>query len=189
MAESLSLLERLEARAAPSGTATPHHALNYNYPLAWYRRPDGDIVQLQSDPNNRAMYEDLGFVILRLAEVKEWEQEVRPEVVAQQKRKAQLITGIRSLVARHPQMQMLPDDDFALREMDIPELEAEFASLCEQAGYKPRLPRIPPEKAAPKEQLLMGVETSASHTQEEIASKMQRGEGYDPIDQARRRPR
>jgi hypothetical protein len=189
LAESLSLLERLEQRAAPSGPAIPHHALNYNYPLAWYRRPDGDIVQLQSDPNNRAMYEDLGFVILRPNEVQEWEQEVRPEVVAKQKRKAQLITGIRSLIARHPQMALLDDDNFGLRDLEIEELEQEFNQLCEQAGYKPRLPRIPPEKPPTKEQLLAGVETSASHTQEELASKLQRGEGYDPIDEARRRRR
>lgn len=187
MAESLSLLERLEARAAPAGPAIPHHALNYNYPLAWYRRPDGDIVQLQSDPNNRAMYEDLGFVILRPPEAVEWEHEVRPEVIRDQKRKAQLITGIRSLIARHPQMALLDDDNFGLRDLDIDELETEFNQLCEQAGYKPRLPRIPAEKAPTKEAALAGVETSAGHSQEELSSKLQRGEGYDPIDQARRR--
>ena len=66
----------------------PRRGQNYNYPLAWYRRPDGDIVQLQSDPNNRTFYEDLGFVMLRPPEVHEWLDVVRPNVVAEQKKRA-----------------------------------------------------------------------------------------------------
>jgi len=179
------LLERLEARATPAGPAT-HHTLAYNFPLTWYRRPDGDIVQLQSDPNNRTMYEDLGFVLLRPAEVREWELEVRPVVVAEQKKKAQLITGIRNLVARHPQVALLDDDNFGLRDLSLDELQQEFDQLCEQAGYKPRLPRIPPEKTVGTDSVMSGVDTSVQ-SQDELQSKLMRGQGYDPIDQARRR--
>src|SRR5215471_14447806 len=78
----------IAARQRPLDEAPARHVLDYNYPLAWYRRPDGDIVQLQSDPNNRAMYEDLGFVALSRKESREWEQVRQPQVIADQRGKA-----------------------------------------------------------------------------------------------------
>src|SRR5262252_2078898 len=67
----------------------------YNYAVAWYARPDGDIVQLQGDPNNRAMYVDLGFHLLTPDEVERWENGERAKVVARQKEKASLVRAIR----------------------------------------------------------------------------------------------
>src|SRR5215471_957697 len=62
----------IAARRLPIDEAPARHPLNYNYPLAHVRRPDGQIVQLQSDPNNRMMYEDLGFVYLSVRETRQW---------------------------------------------------------------------------------------------------------------------
>src|SRR5215831_17989156 len=117
-----SLLERLEQRAAPV-EHQPTAGLTYNFPLAWYRRPDGDIVQLQSDPYNRTMYENLGFVLLRPSETREWLQEVRPVKLAEQKRRAALITAIRRIAARVPQYVLDEDQFNPFSERTIEELE------------------------------------------------------------------
>ena len=185
--QGTSLLERLEQRAAPTGGPS-YSGLNYNYPLAWYRRPnDGDIVQLQSDPNNRTMYEDLGFVFLRPPEVREWLDDVRPGVILDQKKRARLITEIRKYVAKIPQLSLTEDEELAFPTMPIEELEDRFKEICEQFGLKPRLPSIKPEPArAPGDAHLTGVETSMS--MEELDAKMQRGRGYDPTREGRRRP-
>ena len=188
MAEAPSdLLERLEQRAAPVSSPVRSN-LNYNFPLAWYRRPgDGDIVQLQSDPYNRTMYEDLGFVYLRPPEAREWLETVRPEEILKQKRRAQLITAIRRIAQRVPQYVLDEDQDnpFSLRSTE--ELEEIFEDAKAQTGLKMRLPPIKPEptKAPSSDANLSGVETGMS--MEELDSKLTRGRGYDPMREARRR--
>ena len=188
MAEAPSdLLERLEQRAAPV-SGQPRSGLTYNFPLAWYRRPDGDIVQLQSDPYNRTMYEDLGFVFLRPPEAREWLETVRPEKILEQKRRAQLITAIRRIAQRVPQYVLDEDQDnpFSLRSTE--ELEEIFEDAKAQTGLKMRLPSIKPEPtvAASADTQMSGVETGMS--MEEFDSKLTRGRGYDPTREARRRP-
>jgi len=181
-----SLLERLEQRAAPSSHPTTN-GLTYNFPLAWYRRPDGDIVQLQSDPYNRTMYEDLGFVYLRPPEAREWLDEVRPDEVMRQKRRARLITQIRKLTATIPQFFIEDEENLSFAEMPIDELEERYKEVCEQYGIKPRLPAIKPEPAGVAgDARLSGVETGIS--MEELESKVRRGQGYDPTREGRRRP-
>jgi len=180
------LLERLEARAAPV-EGNPSVGLLYNFPLAWYRRPDGDIVQLQSDPNNRTMYENLGFVMLRPSEAREWVDEVRPNVLLEQRKKARLITAIRRLATTVPQMVVeydSLDSDRLLSEMDVPELEQLYTDYCEEFGKKPRLPAIKPEKDAARDAKMAGVETLSPA---EMEDKLLRGRGYDPTREARRR--
>jgi len=181
------LLERLESRATTPTNPNANHGLNYNYPLAWYRRPDGDIVQLQADPNNRAMYEDLGFVLLRPAEAREWETDVRPQVVLEQKHKARLITAIRKLEHTVPQLVLDDDENFGFAERTVEELQELFDGYCEQFGIKPKLPAIKPEKASPADTRLRGVETSQTMTPAELEGKLVRGQGYDPTREARRR--
>jgi hypothetical protein len=189
MVDSTGLLERLEQRAAPT-QVQPRRGSNYNVPLAWYRRADGDIVQLQADPNNRTYYEDKGFVMLRPQEAREWVTEVRPAVVAGQKRRAQLITAIRKIQAVAPQFLIDDDDQLAFATMPLDELEQFYKDGCEFIGRKVRLPAIRPDKPSGEvDANLRGVETSDSVSMEELDGKLQRGAGYDPIDQGRRRPR
>jgi len=188
--QGASLLERLEQRAAPV-ERQPTAGLTYNFPLAWYRRPgppiaDGEIVQLQSDPYNRTMYENLGFVLLRPSEAREWEREIRPGVIAEQKRRAGLITAIRRIAQRVPQYVLDEDQDnpFSLR--TTAELEEIFEDAKAQTGLKMRLPPAKPEpKDAQSDARLAGVETSMS--MEELEGKLTRGRGYDPLREARRR--
>ena len=182
-----SLLERLEQRAAPV-SGQPRSGLTYNFPLAWYRRPDGDIVQLQSDPYNRTMYEDLGFVYLRPPEAREWVDELRPGVIAEQKRRAGLITAIRRIAQRVPQYVLDEDQDnpFSLR--TTAELEEIFEDAKAATGLKMRLPPVRPEPSAPPaaDAQMAGVETGTS--MEELDAKLMRGRGYDPLREGRRRP-
>jgi len=179
-----SLLERLEQRAAPI-EGNPSVGLTYNFPLAWYRRPDGDIVQLQSDPNNRTMYENLGFVMLRPSEAREWTSEVRAEILAGQRKRAKLITMIRRIAQRVPQYVLDEDQDnpFSLR--TTVELEEIFEDAKAQTGLKLRLPPDKPEPVPAADTRMAGVETHMS--MEELDSKLQRGRGYDPLREARRR--
>src|SRR5215471_10963716 len=143
-----SLLERLEQRAAPV-SGQPRSGLTYNFPLAWYRRPDGDIVQLQSDPYNRTMYEDLGFVYLRPPEVREWLEDVRPEKLLEQRKRARVITELRKLAAKLPQVsaELTEDEQLEFPTAPIEELEERFHEICERYGLRPKLPAL---KAEPK---------------------------------------
>jgi hypothetical protein len=185
------LLERLEARAAPT-TTQPRRSLNYNYPLGYYRRPDGDIVQLQSDPNNRTLYEDLGFVLLRPTEVREWLEEIRPNVILEEKKRAGWINAIRRLQSQVPQFVLDDEEQLEFPNMPIDELEARYKEICDQFGIKARRPTIKPERESASDPALAGVETNASI--EEIQSKMSRapegtiqGHGFDPLKESRRR--
>ena len=187
------LLERLEQRAAPP-QVQPRRGMNYNFPLQWYRRPDGDIVRLQSDPNNRTYYEDKGFVLLRPAEEREWLAVVRPVVIAEQKKRAQLITAIRKIQAVAPQFLIDDDDQLAFATMPLDELDQFYKDGCELIGRKVRLPAIRPEKGdALKDPNLSGVETSDQTSIEELQGKLERqgatfqGQGHDPIRESRRR--
>ncbi|HYW88421.1 MAG TPA: hypothetical protein VFB50_11660 [Chloroflexota bacterium] len=174
------LLEKLEQRAAPV-SGQPRTGLTYNFPLAYYRRPDGDIVQLQSDPYNRTMYEDLGFVFLRPNEAHEWVQDVRPGVVLEQKRRAALITAIRRIAQRVPQYVLDEDQDNPFSARTTAELEEIFEDAKAQTGLKLRLPPI---KADSRDEPPPDASIGSG---EELESKLTRGRGYDPLREARRR--
>jgi hypothetical protein len=117
------LLERLKART--SAVRQPGRGPVYNHPPLWYARPDGDVVRLQGDPQNRAYYEDKGFAVLRPDEVAEWETVVRARVIAEQRRTANFITQIRRIVARNPMVEVLDD----LNAASVAELEGILAEL------------------------------------------------------------
>lgn len=123
-----ALIERLKERTGPIRQAVRGPA--YNHPLSWYAKPNGDVVLLQGDPQNRAYYEDKGYAVLRPDEVREWEREVRPQVMAELRLKAGLITTIRRVGARFPAVQIVADLD----EMTVPELEAMVDDLGKATG-------------------------------------------------------
>lgn len=94
----------------------------YNNPYLWYMKRDGEIVQLQGDPGNRAYYEEKGYVVLRPEEVRAYTKDqtrvgadgrkevVRPAVrrivLKEQRRRAELITTIRNIAAKNPSVEM-----------------------------------------------------------------------------------
>jgi hypothetical protein len=171
---------------------------NYNYPLRWYVRPDGDIVQLQSDPNNRALYADLGFHLLAempargesLSEVEEWERLERPKVLEEQRKRAKLINAIRKADLQNPVLMLNLD---TIDEDSTEELEQMIADIKAQ-GHKVRVlePKFRDDAPSPLER---GVETSRMGI-EDLERKLAapganattiQGTGKDPIDEARRR--
>lgn len=108
--ERPGLLERLRERTSRAGPSNVPRGPIYNVPDAWYCRPDGDIVKLQGDPWNRAYYEDLGFAYLRADEAREWERDIRPQVIQQQRHRAALINTIRRLGRKKPELDAMVED-------------------------------------------------------------------------------
>jgi hypothetical protein len=175
---------------------------NYNYPLRWYAKPDGDIVQLQSDPQNRALYTDLGFHLLAdvaargesMSEVEEWERLERPKVIAEQRKRAKLINAIRKADTKDPTLATLIDTD-TIDSQSTEELEATIVEIRKHGGIVRVLE--PKFKDEPLPSQLRGVETAqAGIGVEDLERKLTasganattiQGTGKDPIDEARRR--
>jgi hypothetical protein len=174
---------------------------NYNYPLRWYVRPDGDIVQLQSDPQNRALYADLGFHLLAevsargesMSEVEEWERLERPKIIAEQRTRAKLINAIRKADTKDPTLGTLIDVE-TIDSQSTEELEATIRSIRQHGGVI----RVVEQRYRdePEPALLQGVESA--ETLEDLQRKLSdpnaqartiQGTGKDPIDEARRRSR
>jgi hypothetical protein len=174
---------------------------NYNYPLRWYAKPDGDIVQLQSDPQNRALYADLGFHLLadtaargeQMSEVEEWERIERPKVIAEQRKRAKLINAIRKADTKDPTLGTLIDTD-SIDSQTTDELEQTILAIRAKGGMVRVLE--PKFKDEPLPSLLRDVQTDESleglqrklDAPDARATTIQ-GTGKDPIDEARRRGR
>jgi hypothetical protein len=122
------LLQTLRSRTAqPSKQARRLPA--YNNPMLWYMKRDGEVVQLQGDPGNRAYYEEKGFVVLRQEEVDAYLKDrtrtvpdgrggfkrevlqpaVRRLVLQEQRRRAELITTIRNVASRNATVEIAGD--------------------------------------------------------------------------------
>lgn len=179
----------------------PKRGQNYNYSLRWYAKPNGDIVQLQSDPQSRSYYADKGFHLLAdtvargqtMSEVEEWERVERPRVIAEQKRKASLINAIRRSDAKDPTLSVLVDLD-TIDQETIESLEAIVKDI--RARGTPVRVEMPRERAEPEPALLRGVESA--ETLEDLQRKLGAegsqartipSVGHDPIDESRRRSR
>src|SRR5262245_2207511 len=93
----------------PSSATQPQRGQNYNYPERLYLKPDGTVVSLQGDPQNRAYYADKGFRELRdqplrdgtRSEVEQYRQVEYPKILEQQRDKAALINAIRRAGERY----------------------------------------------------------------------------------------
>lgn len=101
----------------------------YNNPMLHYMKPDGEIVVLQGDPGNRAYYEEKGYVVLRPDEVDVYTKDrtrmvpdgrggfrkeivqpaVRRLVLAEQRKRAELITTIRNIALKNPSVELAGD--------------------------------------------------------------------------------
>jgi hypothetical protein len=123
-----ALIEKLVERTAPVRQATRGPA--YNHPMQWYAKPNGDVVLLQADPQNRAYYEDKGYALLRHEERQEWLEEVRPLVLREQFDKARVLTTIRRVATKHPGVEVVGD----LEDMDTDELRGLLADLGKATG-------------------------------------------------------
>lgn len=121
------LLERLQERTTER-VVQAKRGPAYNVPLAWYCKPDGEIVKLQADSTNRTYYEDKGYALLRAPEAREWEQEVRPQRLKLQKRRASLINTIRKLGNKTDTLRAMVEDTVT-DETETEELEQILAEI------------------------------------------------------------
>lgn len=198
-----TFIERMVEKTLGRTDIQPKRGQNYNYPLRWYAKPDGDIVQLQSDPQNRALYADLGFHLLAenaargesMSEVEEWERLERPKVIAEQRKRAKLINAIRKADLKDPTLGTLIDVE-TIDAQSTEELEATILDIRHHGGVV----RVVEQKGRdePEPALLRGIETSADNSLENLERKLSdpnaqtrtiQGTGKDPIDEARRRSR
>jgi hypothetical protein len=194
--------ERMVDKTLGRNGIQPKRGQNYNYALRWYARPDGYIVQLQSDPQSRAYYADKGFHLLAevpargetMSEIEEWERVERPRVIAEQRRKANLINAIRKADSKDPTLSALIDLD-GIDDQSIEELEATIKSIRER-GTLVRVVDTTPKRSEPEPALLRGVEVT--ETLEDLQRKLGaegarattiEGRSHDPIDESRRRGR
>lgn len=139
---------------------------SYNIPYRWYLKPDGSFVSLQGDSKNRAMYQDKGFHLLDREEQQRYLEVERPNIIREQRHKANLITSLRKLIGREATLSGYDGDqewDSSLDLMSIPRLEEEWRDLCSQTSHPDRKVPSPPryrDDADPDARLLAGVETT-----------------------------
>ena len=190
-------LDKLLEQTAPAASQ-PRRGQNYNYPERLYLKPDGMVVYLQGDPQNRAYYQDKGFRMLSEAPGRDGTSEARqylnveyPRILKEQREKAAIINAIRRAGERYRDLNL--EDTFD--DYTVAELREYLQTIKSETGKDIRV--ILPKRAQAREdaqdaRLLSGVETSSSESLEALQSKLERGQtfqgqGYDPIDQARRR--
>lgn len=184
----------------PATASQPRRGQNYNYPLRWYLKTDGSLVQLQGDPQNRAFYQDKGFRMLSespgrdggQSEVRQFLEVEYPKVLKEQREKAAIINAIRRAGERYRDLNL--EDTFD--EFGVEELREYLATIKAETGKDIRV--ILPKRAQAREDardaaLLRGVETSDTQSLEALQSTLERsrdrtieGTGYDPIEQSRR---
>jgi hypothetical protein len=195
MAEAVTgneFLDKLLGETAPAASQ-PRRGQNYNYPQRLYLKPDGTVVSLQGDPQNRAYYQDKGFRMLSetplrsgMSEADQYRREEYPKLLKEQREKAALINAIRRVDERNPGLGLQTSFD----DESIEEIRDYLADIKARTGQEIQV--ILPRKRQAREDaadaaLLRGVETSATESLEEVANKVIRSQGYDPIDQANKR--
>jgi hypothetical protein len=177
----------------PPAASQPRHGQNYNYPLKWYVKPDGSVVQLQGDPQNRAYYQDKGYHMLSdqrgrdggLSEVEQYTSVEYPKLLKRQRDKAALINAIRRAGQQYRDLNL--EDTFD--EYSVEEVREYLKQIKEETGKDIRV--ILPKRAQAREEardaaLLQGVEMTEAQSLEALQAKLTQGAGYDPLEQARR---
>ena len=185
--------------STPPQASQPKRGQNYNYPYRYYLKPDGTVVQLQADPQNRAYYQDKGFHLLGqtpgrqggLSEEQQYLQVEYPAILKDQRDKAALINAIRRAGERYRDLSLEDTfDDYSTEEI------REYLKLIKsETGKDIRV--IQPKRAQAREdaqdaRLLSGVDTSETQSLEGLQSMLERNrqqfqdQGYDPIEQSRK---
>jgi hypothetical protein len=188
----------------PPQASQPRRGQNYNYPLRWYMKTDGTVVQLQGDPQSRAYYQDKGYRLLSqnpgrsggLSEERQYLDVERPAILLAQRDKANIINAIRRAAERYRDLSLETTfDDYT-----IEELREYLKQIKEDTGKDIRviMPRRQADREATRDaQLLAGVETSDHQSLEGLQAMLERsrsappvqGQGYDPMAESRKQAR
>jgi hypothetical protein len=190
-------LDKLLDQTAPAATQ-PRRGQNYNYPQRQYLKPDGTVVSLQGDPQNRAYYVDKGYRMLSetpgrdgVSEAQHYRTVEYPKLLKMQREKAALINAIRRSSEQHRDLTLETTfDDYS-----IEEIRDYLAQIKERTGLDINV--VLPRRAKAREDardaaLLRGVETAETESIESLQVKLGSGQafqgtGYDPMEQSRRR--
>jgi hypothetical protein len=179
---------------APPTASQPRRGQNYNYPERLYLKPDGRVVKLQGDPGNRAYYQDKGYHLLSDAptrggaksELRQYLEDQYPQILKEQREKANIINAIRKAAERDRNLTL--EDTFD--EWSVEQLRDYLVQIKEETGKNIRIvtPRNTPQarEEAAEARLLQGVETTEASSLEALQSKLERGAGYDPLQEGRR---
>ena len=172
---------------APSTPVQPRRGQNYNYPERLYLKPDGTVVRLQGDPQNRAYYQDKGYHLLSdtpgrggtASEVEQYLQVEYPKLLKEQRDKAGIINAIRRAGERYRDLNL--EDTFD--DYTIDELREYLKEIKTETGKDIRV--ILPKRAQAREDardaaLLVGVETSETQSIEALQAKLEAGRGRRP---------
>ena len=186
------LLQQLRSRTnKPKGQV--QRAPAYNHRMLWYMKDDGEIVPLQGDPGNRAYYEDKGYVVLRPEEERLYLRgdpernfpPIRRLVIAEQRKRASLITVIRNIAQRNPSVELTGDLSITPTE----ELEQLLVQLRGTQGINFRLlearQRTTADVDERDDKVLDGVEILGG---QEVMRKMARAREQEQIGGLNRRP-
>jgi len=186
---------------APTTASQPRRGQNYNYPTRLFLKPDGTVVSLQGDPQNRAYYQDKGFHLLSdtpgragaKSEVRQYVEDEYPRILLDQRRKAEIINAIREANRRDPTLNLTDTFDA----WSVEELQEYLKQIKDETGKNIRIVtprRIRAAEEAAEARLLQGVETAERASVEALQQTLERGReqtvaatGYDPLDQARRK--
>ena len=194
-----SFIDGLLEQTAPA-ISQPARGQNYNFPKRWYLKPDGMVVQLQGDPQNRAYYADKGFHEMRdqpgrdggRSEVEQYLEVEYPKILKEQRDKAELINAIRRAGEMYRDLAL--EDTFD--DYSVEEIREYLKQIREETGKNIQV--IKPKRQVAREaredaRLLAGVETSETMSIEGLQAKLEggrhqtvQGTGYDPIERARR---
>ena len=180
----------------PPAASQPRRGQNYNYPLRWFVKTDGSVVQLQGDPGNRAYYQDKGYHMMSEApgrdggksEVEQYLTVEYPKILQEQRTKAGIINAIRKAGERYKDLTLETTFD----DWTVDELRDYLKQIKEETGKDIRI--VLPKRQAAREaaqdaRLLSGVETADTMSMEGLQAKLVAGQGYDPLEQSRRRER
>lgn len=128
--DAAALLQRLRNQTGRPNRRAARPPL-YNAPDLLYTHPTtGEVVTLQGDPSSQAYYRAKGFHILTPEETRVWLTTVKPIVVAEQRKRAALITTMRRIAERHPGVEVGGDLDFTPTD----ELQAMMQELQTMTG-------------------------------------------------------
>jgi hypothetical protein len=117
-------LDKLLDQTAPA-VSMPRRGQNYNYPQRLYLKPDGVVVSLQGDPQNRAYYQDKGYRMLSetagrdgVSEAQHYRTVEYPKILKTQREKAAIINAIRRAGERYRDLNLEDTfDDYTVEEL------------------------------------------------------------------------
>jgi len=107
--QAASFLQQTRDRTRPPRNRASRPPL-FNAPRLWYAHPTtGEIISGPGDATNQAYLAGKGFYKLTPEESHEWVTRVRPIVIEESRKRAQLITTLRRIAERHPGVELAGD--------------------------------------------------------------------------------